>query len=68
MTVMTWSNESSRRQPTAPPADVVDVRDARDAAFTTAERRPQPSTAADVEAELAALRAERERAQGDGRR
>ncbi len=68
MTVMTWSNESSWRQPTAPPADVVDVRDARDAAFTTAERRPQPSTAADVEAELAALRAERERAQGDGRR
>ena len=68
--VMTWSNGPPWRQPTAPPADVadvVDVTDARDAAFTTAERRPRPSSA-DVEAELAALRAERDRARGDGRR
>ncbi len=66
--VMTWSNGPSWRQPAPPPADVVDVTDARDAAFTSAEPHSRPSTAADVEAELAALRAERDWSQGDGRR
>jgi hypothetical protein len=63
VTVMTWSNDFPGRPPGARPGDVEDV------PFTTSERRPPPPTAAyDVDAELDALRAERDRAEREGRR
>jgi len=59
MTVMTWSSEVPGRSPGARPTNVEDV------PFTTTERRPPTAPTYDVEDELDALRAERERAGRD---